>query len=184
MTYRKDLIKYYPPEIQKVREIQVICQLMQPELRTAADEITDVAKGHATETASGLYLNKLEEIYGIKNREGDGVYERRQRIKARMNWSFPPYTLKSLKQRLTVICGADQYTVDINYKKLILFVGIRLHMKALYSDVCEMLEKLVPANIQLETTLLYNTHAMLHAYKHAQLGAYTHAELREKELNG
>ena len=32
MTYRKDLIKYYPPEIQKVREIQVICQLMQPEL--------------------------------------------------------------------------------------------------------------------------------------------------------
>ena len=167
-----------------MREIQVVCQIFQPELRNAADEITGLAKGHATETASSEYLDKLEEVYGIKNREGDGIDERRQRIKARMNWSLPPYTLGSLKQRLTAICGADQYTLNMDYKKLILFVGIRLHMKALYSDVCEMLEKLVPANIQLETTLLYNTHAMLHAYKHAQLGKYTHAELREKELNG
>lgn len=182
MTYRKDLIKYYPPEIQKVREIQVICQLMQPELRTAADEITDVAKGHATETASGMYLNKLEEIYGIKNREGDGVCERRQRIKARMNWSLPPYTLKSLKQRLTAICGADQYTVDINYDKLILFVGVELHVKALYSDVCDLLKRLVPANIKLETTLLYNTHARLHAYTHEELKSRTHFGWKGEEL--
>lgn len=182
MTYRKDLIKYYPPEIQKVREIQVVCQIFQPELRNAADEITGLAKGHATETASSEYLDKLEEVYGIKNREGDGIDERRQRIKARMNWSLPPYTLGSLKQRLTAICGADQYTLNMDYEKLILFVGVELHVKALYSDVVDLLKGLVPANIQLETTLLYNTYAMLHAYTHEELKTRTHFGWKGEEL--
>lgn len=182
MMYRKDLIDYYPPEIRKVREIQVICQLMQPELRAAGDDIVEAAQGHATETATDAYLSRLEDEYGIKNREGDDIEERRQRIKARMNWSLPPYTYKSLKQRLTAICGAGQYTINIDYEKLILFVGVQLHVKALYSDVCEMLEKLVPANIQLETTLLYNTHAMLHVYTHEQLKARTHFGWKGEEL--
>lgn len=182
MTYRKNLIDYYPPEIQKIREIRAICQIFQPELRNAADEITGIAKGHATETASSEYLDKLEEVYGIKNREGDGIDERRQRIKARMNWSLPPYTLRSLKQRLTAICGADQYTLNMDYEKLILFVGVELHVKALYSDVVDLLKRLVPANIQLETTLLFNTHAMLHAYTHEELKARTHFGWKGEEL--
>jgi hypothetical protein len=43
---------------------------------------------------------------------------------------------------------------------------------------------MVPLNMVLEVTVMYNTHQVLSAFTHAQLGEKTHYELRNEVIEG
>ena len=63
-----------------------------------------------------------------------------------------------------------------------LSVKLGLSAKSNYSDVVTLLDRVIPANILAEVSLLYNKYSMLHPYTHAQLKLHTHEGLRTEEV--
>ena len=51
------------------------------------------------------------------------------------------------------------------------------------AEVARMLDEMVPLNIVLDVSILYNTHRMLQPYTHAQLAQKTHYAIRTEEIN-
>ena len=89
-----------------------------------------------------------------------------------------PYTLPKLREMLNNLCGG-KYTAELTDYTLSVKLG--LAAKSNYSDVVTLLERVLPANMTAEVSLLYNRHSMLAAYTHEQLHAHTHEELRTEE---
>ena len=61
-----------------------------------------------------------------------------------------------------------------------LTVRVMLKVKQNYDDVETLLNRIVPENLVLDLSLMYNQHQTLAAFTHAQLAAYTHYFLRNE----
>lgn len=95
-----------------------------------------------------------------------------------------PYTVRRLKQLLETLCGEDGYRMALSYGEYLLEVKVALTAKRNLSAVQELLREVVPANMVVSCTLLYNQHRTLAGFTHARLAAYTHRGLREEVLDG
>ena len=49
--------------------------------------------------------------------------------------------------------------------------------------VKEMLEEVIPANMEIDLSLLYNQHETLAKFTHKELAKYTHRQIREEVLS-
>lgn len=59
-------------------------------------------------------------------------------------------------------------------------IRVMLKVKQNYDDVETLLNRIVPENLVLDLSLMYNQHQTLAAFTHAQLAAYTHYFLRNE----
>lgn len=93
-----------------------------------------------------------------------------------------PFTLRRLKELMTTLCGEDGFTVAMVGSTFTLTVRVMLKVKQNYDDVETLLNRIVPENLILDLSLMYNQHQTLAAFTHAQLAAYTHYFLRNEVL--
>ena len=89
--------------------------------------------------------------------------------------------LSVLEEQLKRMCGENGYKVILSADKYLLNVKLALSNENNYQDVCEMLRRVVPANMIISVRM-FNTHEILSHYTHAQLSAYTHKQVREEVL--
>ena len=87
-----------------------------------------------------------------------------------------------LKELMTTLCGEDGFTVTMVGSTFTLSVRVMLTAKQNYDDVETLLNRIVPENLILDLSLMYNQHQTLAAFTHAQLAAYTHYFLRNEVL--
>ena len=66
----------------------------------------------------------------------------------------------------------------MNVEKFTLEVRVALTAKNNANDVYIMLDKIVPANMIIDCSLMYNQNNKWMTYTHGQLNSYTHEELR------
>ena len=181
---RKDLMAYYPPMLKQVYEFGRISEALEPALTQALRDVWEIQSAHSATAADEIGISKLESVFGITPKDTDSLDIRRARIIARINAALPPYTEKSLRQRLTAICGEDAYTLLVDSENLKIYIGIQLKAKSLYPDVIKMLEYILPANLEVNATLIWNTHEMLKRYTHQELKARTHFGWKGEVING
>lgn len=62
-------------------------------------------------------------------------------------------------------------------------VRVNLINKKNFSMVKEMLEEVIPANMEIDLSLLYNQHETLAKFTHKELAKYTHRQIREEVLS-
>ena len=82
-------------------------------------------------------------------------------------------------------CGAGGSVIDFVAmvgSTFTLTVRVMLKVKQNYDDVETLLNRIVPENLVLDLSLMYNQHQTLAAFTHAQLAAYTHYFLRNEVL--
>lgn len=60
---------------------------------------------------------------------------------------------------------------------------VNLINKKKFSMVKEMLEEVIPANMEIDLSLLYNQHTTLAKFTHRELSKYTHKQIREEVLS-
>lgn len=161
-------------EIKDIAAIYAMNDMLDP-LADAERMNLDLSIGTATERG----IARRERMYGIIPKDTDSLEDRKFRIKAR-ECEITPYTSRTLKKKLTAICGENGYTESLKDGKLV--VRVALTRRATYEDAHKMLETMVPLNICLECTLLYNQHKTLAGYTHAELAAHTHKYWRNEVL--
>lgn len=130
-------------------------------------------------TATAAGIARREKEYGISPKDTDSLEDRRFRIKLKENERLP-YTETFLREKLTELCGADGYYLEVLADEVI--VKISLGKKSFFESVADMLEKMIPLNMIIRLGLLLNTYEILALKTYEQLEGYTYQELREEVL--
>lgn len=81
----KMLIEYLPPVVNKIKEMQAICNAEQPEFDEMAAEIDQVLLNMFITTANEYGISRFEQELGIKPKEGSDLEERRLVVLTRAN---------------------------------------------------------------------------------------------------
>lgn len=176
----RKLIEYLPPFIQKYREIKAIMDAEQVILVKTWEDAEALFANQFIQTATEDGIARYEKILGIIPKGTHTLDERRFNVLARMNEQLP-YTLESLHNMLSSLCGDDGYTLSLDSNAYALSVKLALSNESNIQAVMELLNKIVPANIS-KSVVMFNTHLALAGLTHEQLAKYTHKGIREENL--
>ncbi len=167
-----DIIGYLPDYMRQYREIKEINNAETPEFKTVSNEITAMPYEFFVDTAKERGLERFEKILGITPSEDESLDYRRFRIKTRLSG-----VRQSVGDILASIMPNGGWSVEYDEQNFRLKVGLSLINKNYLSEAERMLDKLLPANIEMECALLHSTHGALSRFKHSQLKAYKHSRL-------
>lgn len=169
------LIDYLPPILKEIYEFRLMFEADDCVLEKAREEINRLNKELFIYTAENEGLERLEKVLNLFVSSDDSIEYRRFRILTKINGST-----RNLVKRIENIVGPD-FTIDYYWREYRLVVKLPLKNKKYLEAVRDMLERTVPLNIIIETTLKYNTHNILKGHTHNELSQYTHRGLITKE---
>lgn len=179
MATNRHLLDYLPPFMREFAEMKRIMDAEQTEVDDLWKSCDKALDEQFVTTASEYGISRYERILGIVPKATSTLDERRFTISTRMT-EDTPYTMTSLKRKLENLCGKDGYSVELDANNYILKVRIALTARNNYDDVCAMLQKIVPANMVIDASLMYNQNKKFVSYTHEQLKAFTHYQLRNE----
>ena len=175
------LIDYLPPVLQGVREFGMIMDIEQEEISRLWGAIEAALNDQFIQVATEYGISRWESILGIVPKGTDTLDDRRFRTLTLLS-DQRPYTLRSLCQRLDNLCGTDGYSINLQHNDYLLIVKVNLTARSKYEAVEDLLKRTVPANMQIDLTLKYNTHEVLSNFAHNELARYTHEQLRNEVI--
>jgi hypothetical protein len=181
MIKEVDLIQYLPPIIQEYNEMQRITMAENPEFQLLWDMDENIRKQLYVITATDQGLKRFEKLLGLFPSSEDTTELRRRRILSKWN-EFPPYTLTQLNNMLTILCGADGFSTEVQNETYTLTVKVNLVAKSNFDDVNTLLKRIVPANMVIVLELKYNTWQELKAFTWCDLKEKTWREIKEEVL--
>lgn len=176
-----NLINYLPEPLQVIREFKAMATAEQPELAdywalieaSFADQFIDES------VISGV--ERRESMYKLTPKATDSLDERKFRIKTKENERVP-YTERALAKQLAALCGADGYKLSVDVANYKVTVKVELKSKSNFGEVNELVDRVVPLDMVLDISLLYNQHLTLAKFAHERLQHYTHDQLRNEVL--
>ena len=93
-----------------------------------------------------------------------------------------PYNIPNVKNMLSVLCGEDGYSFISDNENLSVTVKIDLGRKSQFSAVYELLDKVIPSNMLLNVSLLYNLYGDITGKTYGEMSSMTHEQLRSDVL--
>jgi hypothetical protein len=118
----------------------------------------------------------------ISPKPTDTLDERKFRILARLNRELP-YTLTKLKELLTVLCGADGFSIDLQANLYHIDIKLGVGNQSNYEEVQKILNTMIPANMTQYISIMFNQHKTVGLLRHMDLAPYTHQHIRSEVLN-
>lgn len=178
---KRSLINYLPIFIQEYAEIRQIMfaeQGLIDGIWETADHIQDNQFINYTDEDG---IKRWENMLKITAKDTDTLEERRFRILTRFQ-SDTPYTVAKLDEKLTTLCGEGNFHIILTPNDYTIDVKLALGNASMLSDVEEIVNNMIPANMIRNIIIMYNTHALWSAYTHEQMSAYTHEQLRNEVI--
>lgn len=128
------------------------------------------------DTMSVDKVERWEQIFNITPSDTDTLNERRFRVKNR-TLEAVPYTYRVLKRKLSTL-SQDGYNLIVGngYVK----VKLALKSKKMMEDILNMIEDIVPLNMTVEVSIIWNQYSTLSQFTYGQLSSKTHKEVREE----
>lgn len=165
----------FPAVIEGIKDIKAIYDMNEKinPIRDAENLESDLFVG--TATIRGII--RRERLFGIRPNDTDSLEERRYRLLVEENNQIP-YTMRTLRKKLSVLCGENGYRLFCEKDRLT--VKVELSRKNMFDDACRMLENIVPLNISLHVGLLYNQYKTLRGITYRGLEKHTYAQAKEE----
>ena len=155
------LIKYLPLFVREYEEIQKIMAAENPEFQLLTDDSEEV-KNDGFITTCGVHgIERFESMLGIVPNDYDTLEARRRRILARWNNQLP-YTWRVLLEKLDALCGAGNYSANLTGYVLTLTTNLTLSSQI--DELNRLLDTILPANIEVDTTNELTTSIEFHGY--------------------
>lgn len=176
------LSKKLPLVLQGCREFQAIDGAEIPELKALWQAIENARDDQYIPSLTISGIKRWEKILGVTPKADENFDDRRFRILNRVNESLP-FTYRFLENQFTILCGENGYRLEVDHGNYKLIVRVELASKSKYTDVEALLKRVVPANMIIDLSLLYNQHQTVGRFTHAQLHAWTHEHIRSEVLS-
>ena len=180
MIREADLLSYIPDFLKEYEEMRALQEVLQPEIQRLEDETESVFCNQFISSSDIRSMKRYEKMLHLQPLPDDTLADRRFKVLSKWNRMIP-YTKVTLRQKLSVLCGEDGFTLEIDPKKVIT-VRVALKSKRNFYEVREMLEEFVPCNMVMDLDLLYNQHGLLCKFTHKQLRAWNHRQIRNEVL--
>ena len=164
------------PDIKKIYEINADQEAMlDASVNALFDDIF-------LETMDETKTARWEKMLSIIPLDTDTLSERRFRIQTRVLERMP-YTYRVILRKLQTLCpGGVDWTVDT--EKQLIIVRVALASKNMRTDVDELLDNVLPLNMEYTLIILYNTYAMLAKHTNGNLKQFTHQQMRDDTAIG
>lgn len=172
----KKYIDYFPPVLKGIREIKTIGNAFDRQFEIIVSWKDYIQNEMFVDTAINEGLKMWEDALGIVVAYEGDVELRRFNIKAKLMG-----LTTHIPEAMDALVGSENYTMVYNSTEQKLDVTLSLYRKDFLNAVKNMLDEMLPMQIELNTTLAYNTHEILSHHTHKEISGYTHSELIEKE---
>jgi len=172
------ILEYLPPVLQEVRDFRCLMGEYQGIFEELWELEQETEDNFYLETANVRGIVHWETILGIIPREGSTVGERRQMIVARLSQTTP-YCWRTFLAFLTALMGTEQ-AYEASLSGLTLTVWIMPNWRWMRGAVWDLMQWVVPANIEMRLLNVYNTHGQFRALTHGEMRAWTHRKLRSE----
>ena len=177
---RKPLLEYLPPMMRKFKEMQEIMHTEDVELDNTADNVQRVFNNAFIADCDETGIQKYEALLKITPDSQATLQERKDKVLIRWN-EFAPFTYRVLVRMLTVLCGANGFTIKCDLERYSLMVRIPVTHKNVKEEICNMLDRIMPLNMMFEVDFLYKTYGEIASnYKtYGRMHQRTHRQLKE-----
>lgn len=182
MATDRKLIQYLPPFMQEYPEMQKIMEVEQPEIDLLWSTTEAVFADQFIQDATVNGVSRWESMLGISPKGTDTLDERKFKILTRLNQELP-YTVTKLHEVLTTVCGAGNFSINLQPNEYHIEIKLALANKNNYNEVVDVLKKMIPANMTQLVQIMYNSHDVLKRFSYAEMTAYTHEQLRSEVFN-
>lgn len=179
MATNRQLLDYLPHFMREYYEMRKIMETEQVEIDQLWLEAENALADQFVLEATEQGVKRWESMLDISPKDTDTLDERKFRILTKLNQELP-YTLRKLQMALTNLCGADGFTINLQAAEYHIEVKLAVGNHSNYSEVVNILKRMIPANLTQFVQLMYNQHELFTSYTHAQLSAYTHKQIRNE----
>jgi hypothetical protein len=177
-----NLIEHLPSFVQEYREIQGVMNTENPELQSVADDSEKIKNNMFILHTDEEGIKRYENMFGLTSSANDSLYDRQTRVLGKYTTTVT-HTLRGLIDRLNILCGVDNYNLELDANAYTIKVGLDFRVKNVLNTVSAILQTMIPANMVCICTLNYNTHRTLSKYSNQELMRFTHYDLRESPLD-
>jgi len=174
-------VDYLPPVFRGFREFLAIMDGEQPTVEKLYEDTNRVLDEQFIASADEYGLSRWEKSLGIFPKASETYEDRRFRLATLMS-SKLPYTIRALEGQLEALCGAGNYSLEVDAINFQVIIFVALSVKNNYDVVKQMLDKILPANLYVHLSLKYNQHFQYEGIEHGEMAAFTHYQLRNEVL--
>ena len=151
MEHIVKLIEYLPKFMADRKEMQVITSAEEPEFTLFWAVLKRVINNQFITTCDEQGISKFEKMLKLYPYESDTLEMRIARVLVEWNAQLP-YTMRSLKQMLDVLCGAGNYRVKLRNNEYVLEIDTFFYDSKMLTQLNKLLLKVLPANLTYEST--------------------------------
>ena len=151
MEHIVKLIQYLPEFVAEYKEIQAITDVEDPEYSLFWDQLRKTINNQFITTCDEQGISKFEKMLKLYPYESDTLEMRIARVLVEWNAQLP-YTMRSLKQMLDVLCGAGNYRVKLRNNEYVLEIDTFFYDSKMLTQLNKLLLKVLPANLTYEST--------------------------------
>ena len=148
LEHKADIIKYLPFFMQEYLEIQEITKTEDIEFNWLIEIILKILDNQFITTCDEDGIARLEKLLQITPYTNDSLGQRINRVLVLWNNNVP-YTIKTLKQMLETLCGANRYQVMLNNNAYELLIDTYFNDTNMLKALNDMLNRVVPANLTI-----------------------------------
>lgn len=175
----RKLIDYLPEVIAEVKDYQELMRTEQVEIESLWNKVRQGLDNQFIDSTDENGIARYELMLNIKPKATDDLELRRFRVLSRYNEQLP-YTYAKMLEQLKALCGENGVKVELN--DLSLSVKVELTAKGKVNEVKGLLERMIPANVVVSVTLLYNQWKKAKRLKWGQVKNKTWGQLRNEVL--
>lgn len=126
-------------------------------------------------------ISRWEKMLGI-NPDAEATLDDRIFVINIKLFQTAPYTIKKVQHMLDSLLGVGEIKVDQDVENKIFKATLQLSSRFKKESMREMLDNMIPANMELIVDVAYTTHDQLDKYTHDDLSQYTHDKIVITEL--
>lgn len=179
MIREVNLIGHLPLYMQDYREMQGIMNAEDPELQVVEDASETIKDNLFVLYTDEAGIRRYEDMFGLTSSKNETLHNRQTKVLA-LYTNTVIHTLRGLIERLNVICGVDNYTLEMIPNEYKIRIGLHLRVSKSINAITSMLTDMIPANMLCTCDINYNAHEVLAKYPGYLLMQFTHEELRDK----
>lgn len=147
-----DLVSYLPPYLQEYKENIAALNAENPEFILVWSATDRVLYNCFIETADSYGISRYENLLGILPTADDTLESRRARVRVRWTSSIP-YTLKTLIEKLNMLCGEGSYILSHNFRVgYTISIITYLENYGQTEELNNLLQEILPENIVINST--------------------------------
>ncbi|MEG0018317.1 MAG: putative phage tail protein [Hydrogenoanaerobacterium sp.] len=168
---------YLPAYLQNIKDFTAIGGAVDKELIELQAKTAQLNSNQCISTADLETQKRWENILLLPHNPVLTLEERRMQLLSRLQMQ-PGITLLKLAALLKQMTNGGA-TAALESDKYLLKVRVALTSRYSFNNVNSLLHEVVPANIVIDLSLLYNKNETLSHFTNARLSKFTHKQLRE-----